>query len=133
MNKKFSNYFIIGLTILFFVLGYEALERAKPAAKNERIYTEIKPYLPFYLEKRIGGFQILMKGSDVKEKPPIEQVFSRMEELEIGWAQTHLKIDDKTNSLIIFDDNKKEIKKVKFNLPDERIWTEKYFQLNLPL
>ena len=42
---------------------------------NKRIYKELKPYIPYYLEKRIGGFSILSKEDNIKEKPPITEVF----------------------------------------------------------
>jgi len=36
-DVKLSNLFIIGLTILFFVLGFNALKDAQPSHKNQRI------------------------------------------------------------------------------------------------
>ena len=59
---------------------------------SKKVYQALKPYMPYYLEKRVGGFQIMMKGSNEKEKPPITDVFKRLEQLEKGWGQQHLKI-----------------------------------------
>ncbi|MEA2019113.1 MAG: hypothetical protein U9N59_11755 [Campylobacterota bacterium] len=122
---KVSKYFIIALTILFFGLGFKALQDAQPEAKNKRIYTELKKYNPYYLEKRVGGFQIMMKGSKTKEKPPIDQVFTRLEQLEKGWGKESLKIVE--NDLIVMDKEGKEIGKIAFHLPEERIWVETFF------
>ena len=124
---KFSNSFMIGLAILFFVLGYNALQDAKPSQKNKRIYRELKVYMPYYLEKRIGGFQIRMKGSEVKEKPPITKVFSRLEQLEKGWGKQFLKIID--DDLIIMDKNGTQIGIIHFNLSSEKQWTKKFFEI----
>jgi hypothetical protein len=44
--------------------------------------------MPYYLEKRIGGFSIMKKGSKVKEKPPITEVLSRLEQFEQGWGKS---------------------------------------------
>jgi len=124
---KMSNYFIAGLTILFFVLGIQALQDAQPEDKNERIYKSLKAYMPYYLEKRIGGFQIMMKGSIEKETPPIKEVYIRLEQLEKGWGTEHLKIVN--NDLIIMDKDKKEIGKITFHLKEEIIWTKKFFNI----
>ena len=124
---KFSNYFMIGLAVLFFTLGFNALKEAQPEKKSERVYQALKQYMPYYLEKRVGGFQIMMKGSKEKEKPPITEVYKRLEQLEKGWGQKHLKIV--ANDLIIMDDNKTQIGKIPFHLDEERVWTKTFFML----
>ena len=124
---KVSNYFIIALTIIFFALGFQALQDAQPEKKNERVYQALKEYMPYYLEKRVGGFQIMMKGSAEKEKPPITEVFRRLEQLEKGWGQQHLKIV--ANDLIIMDENKKEIGKIPFHLDEEKVWVKTFFMI----
>ena len=122
---KFSNLFIVALTIVFFALGFNALIDAQPEHHNKRIYKELKTYIPFYLEKRVGGFYILSKDDDIKEQPPIEQVFSRLDQLEKGWGKDALKIVG--NDLIVMDKNGTEIGRIAFNLPDEKIWVKTFF------
>jgi len=124
---KLSNYFMLALVVLFFALGFQALQEAQPEAKNEKVYQALKPYMPYYLEKRVGGFQIMMKGSNEKEKPPITDVFKRLEQLEKGWGQQHLKIvgDD----LIVMDANKTQIGKVSIKLADEKMWVKTFFMI----
>lgn len=122
---KPSKYFIIGLSLLFFWLGFQSLQNAQPAKKNERIYKQLKAYMPYYLEKRVGGFQIMMKGSMEKEKPPITEVYLRLDQLEQGWGKEHLKID--ANDLIVMDKEGKEIAKIPFHLDDEKVWVKKFF------
>jgi len=122
---KVSNYFIIGLTILFFFLGFQSLQNAQPEKKNERIYNQLKVYMPYYLEKRVGGFQIMMKGSIEKEKPPITEVYLRLDQLEQGWGKEHLKIAGK--DLIVMDKDGKEIAKIPFHLDDEKVWVKSFF------
>jgi hypothetical protein len=127
MKQKLSNYFIIALTILFFVLGFNALKDAQPEAKEERVYQALKTYMPYYLEKRVGGFQIMMKNSNVKEKPPITEVFRRLEQLEKGWGKEFLKIE--ADDLIIMDKNGTQIGKIPFHLPKEKEWVKVFFDL----
>ena len=38
---EMSKYFIVGLIILFFGLGCQALQDAQPEHKNKRIYAEL--------------------------------------------------------------------------------------------
>lgn len=128
MKPKLSNFFLIALTILFFALGFKTLQDAQPEYKNERIYAELKAYNPYYLEKRIGGFQILMKDSKVKEKPPIDQVFSRLEQLEKGWGKDAFKIEG--DELIISDNKGKILGKILFKTPEEKQWVKTFFGIN---
>jgi hypothetical protein len=123
---KMSNFFIVGLIILFFILGFNALQEAKPSNKNERIYTLLKKYNPYYLEKRIGGFSILSKNDKIKEKPPITEVYHRLEQLEQGWGMEHLKIE---NNIVYIYNNKKQIGTIKLKTKDEKRWVKEYFNL----
>ncbi len=126
-NFKFSNIFIIGLTILFFVLGFKALQDAQPQHHNKRVYKELKAYIPYYLEKRVGGFSIMMKGSSEKEKPPIDQVFSRLDQLEKGWGKDALKIVN--NNLIVMDKNGTQIGKIILKTQEEKQWVKTFFEM----
>ena len=124
---KISNLFIVGLTILFFALGFKALQEAQPEHKNRRVYKELKAYIPYYLEKRIGGFRIMMKGSKEKEQPPINQVFSRLDTLEKGWGKEALKIVN--NDLIIMDKNGTQIGKIVLKTNEEKQWVKTFFEM----
>ena len=124
---KMNKFFLIGLTILFFVLGFNALQEAQPSHKNKRIYTLLQEYSPYYLEKRIGGFSILSKEDKIKEKPPITEVYHRLEQLEKGWGMKHLKIDD--NILYVYDSNKTQIKKIVLQNDEEKNWLKKYYSI----
>jgi hypothetical protein len=124
---KFSTFFMIVLSIVFFVLGFLALQEAQPEHKNKRVYQEIKKYSPYYLEKRIGGFQIRMKNSDTKEKPPITKVFQRLDQLEKGWGKDALKIENDT--LIVMDKKGKVIGKIKLKTSKEKKWVKTFFEI----
>jgi hypothetical protein len=125
---KFSKLFIVALIGLFFLLSFNLMQEAKPSKKNERIYSKVKPYIPYYLEKRLGGFSILSKEDNVKEKPPIDKVFSRLEQLEQGWGMTHLQIIN--NKLIIKDNNGKQIDSIQIKTLEEQKWINQYFNLD---
>jgi len=124
---KFSKYFIVILAGVFFILGFNTLQNSKPASKNERIYSYLKQHNPYYLEKRIGGFSILSKDDSIKEKPPITEVYHRLETLEQGWGMKHLKISN--NTLNIYNDSNKLIDKIDFQNNNEKQWTQKYYNI----
>jgi len=124
---KISNALFVALTLLFFFLGYKTFQEAKQEPKSQRIYQEIKKYSPYYLEKRIGGFQIMMRGSDVKEKPPITEVYTRLDQLDKGWGKEHISIDN--NYVIIKSKDQKIIAKIKIELDSEKKWVQSFFQI----
>ena len=127
MKPKISNIAILAITVLFFVLGFQALDQAKTEPKSERVYKELKKYMPYYLEKRVGGFSICMKNSKVREKPPITEVLRRIEQLEKGWGQEHLKLQN--NDLIIMDENKTVVGKIVLQKMEEKIWVKHFFEI----
>lgn len=122
---KTNNLILIGLLIGFFLLGYNALEESKPEYKDKRIYSELKNYMPYFLEKRFGGYSIVSKITKEKEKPPATEVFKRLEQLEKMWGKEFLKISD--NSLIIVDKNGTQVGKIEFHLQSEKKWVKSYF------
>jgi hypothetical protein len=107
-------------------LGFNALQEAKPSKKNQRIYTFLEKYNPYYLEKRVGGFSILSKKDAIREKPPITEVFKRLEQLEQGWGMKNLKL--KNNILYVYD-NDKQIAKIILKNNDEKQWVQKYYNI----
>ncbi len=123
---KFSNFMLVGLAVLFFVLGYLALQEAQPQHKNPRVYSLIKKHIPYYLEKRVGGFSILNKYNKEKEKPPIKEVYVRLQTLQIGWAKTNLKLEN--NILFVYKD-KQKVDEIKLLSEDEILWVKKYFDI----
>ncbi len=99
----------LGLGFIFF--GISAYIQSKPVPKNERIYQLIKPYSPYYLDKRFGGLQIMSKENEsFKEKPNNMEVFHRLEALEKTWGSTHLKVQNM--SLTIQDNNGTTVKTI---------------------
>jgi hypothetical protein len=99
-----KKYIFWALGAGFIFLGFSAYIQSLPEKKNNRIYTEVKKYSPYYIDKRFGGLRILNKEDEnFKEKPDNIQVFHRLDELEKAWGKNHLKL---TNSqLQILDNN----------------------------
>lgn len=117
---------LLAFCAAFVFLGITAMRDGMPAAKNERVYTILKKYIPYSLEKRAGGLTIISKLSDVKEKPPAKDVYLRLEQLEQQWAMEFLKIDK--NFLFVLDKNKNQVSKILLS-NDEKQWVLDYFKM----
>ena len=111
--------------LLFF--GYQAYKEAKPEYRDKRVYQEIKEFIPYKIEKRVGGLNIVSTVTDVKEKPPASQVYHRLDELEKLWGKSHLKLDG--NQLSILDDNNKTLKSIVLQNESEMGYIKNFFGL----
>lgn len=125
---KLNNLILVGLMIGFFLLGYNTYQDAKPQPKSERIYKELKQYMPYVIEQRVGGFNIVSKITGEKEKPPSTEVYKRLDQLEKMWGKEFLSIEG--NYIIVKDKSNNVVGKVKIELPTEKLWVESFFELN---
>jgi hypothetical protein len=97
-----------------------------PEAKNERVYSILKPYLPYTVEKRLGGFTVVDKKTDEKTKPPASEALKYMDSLDKQWGKEFLKLQG--NVLMILDVNKQPIKQFEIT-PQEKKWVENFFEI----
>jgi len=125
MSKTTSNLLLLGFFLGFLIIGGLAMKDSMPADKDKRVYAAMKPYMPYELEKRIGGFYIVTKMTGDKEKPPATEVMIRLDELEKEWGKTHLKLEGQT--LVILDDKSKVVKKLELNDHLEVKWIKDFF------
>ncbi len=95
-------FWALGATFIF--LGFSAYIQSLPEHKSKRIYTEIRKYSPYYLQKRFGGLEILSKeDKEFKEKPSNMEVFHKLDDLERAWGKNHIKLS--SSHIIIVDTN----------------------------
>ena len=126
MSKKNNNLLLLGFLVGFFIIGYVSFKDALPQDKNERVYSIIKPYLPYTIEKRLGGFTIIDKKTGDKEKPPASEALKFMDTLDKKWGKEFLKVEG--NVLMILNENKHVIKQLEIT-PDEKAWIAKFFEI----
>ena len=124
MNKNKKNILLMGLVVLFFIVGFIGFKGALPENKNERVYGILKEYLPYTIEKRTGGLAIVYKDGREKEKPSNAEIFHITDKLEKEWGKEHLKLEN--NVLIILDKDKKELRKLELNA-EEITWIRNFF------
>ncbi len=126
MSKKNNNLLLLGFLVGFFIIGYVSFKDALPQDKNHRIYTTIQPYLPYTIEKRLGGFTIIDKKTGDKEKPPASEALKFMDTLDKQWGKSYLKIEG--NVLMILGENKEVLKQIEMTL-EEKKWVETFFEI----
>ena len=115
--------FALAAGLLFF--GYQAYIDAKPEDRNKRVYQELKPYIPYKVEKRVGGLSIVSTLNDVKEKPPAAQVYHRLDQLEKLWGKDHLRVEGST--LLVLDDKNETVKTIELQNKSERLYIKNFF------
>jgi len=116
---------IFGFLFAFLVVGISTMKRSMPAAKEMRIYKEIKVYMPYELEKKLGGFAIVDKRDGSKEKPSATEVMLRLDEVEGQWGNQYLRVEG-TQLLILGDDNN-TITKIFIETQEERDFLKRFF------
>lgn len=116
---------IFGFFTAFLILGILSVQRAMPAAKEERIYSAIKVYSPYVMEKRVGGLTIVDKRTGIKEKPSSKEVFLRMDELEKKWGKENLTIEN--NEVLIKGENNQTVVRIFLETEKERAFVKNFF------
>ncbi|HIP61408.1 MAG TPA: hypothetical protein EYG98_02515 [Sulfurovum sp.] len=123
MNKKFI---IFGLIAVFLFISIGALMTSKPADKNQRVYSIIKEYSPYYIQKRVGGLTIRNKlDKEFKKKPDNTEFFRLLETLERNWGEKYLSLEN--NTLSIKDANNTIVKTIELANEDEFSFVKSYY------
>jgi hypothetical protein len=123
MNVKKA--LIFGFFTAFLILGIVSMQRAMPDAKEARIYTAIKVYSPYVLEKKVGGLYIIDKRSGIKESPSSKEVFHRIDELEKEWGKKNLRVEN--NELLVIGENNQTIARIFIETQKERKFLADFF------
>jgi len=127
MNKKKINLILLSFFLLFLIMGIFLIKTNIPEEKNERVYSLLQKFIPYELEKRIGGFSIVHKQTGQKEKPLSPNVMKRLSFLEQTWGNTHLKLQK--NTLLVLDDQEEIIHKIDLHHKSEEDWVMNFFQI----
>ena len=114
------------LMLGFLALGISAFIQSKPSQKNERVYTAVKKYSPYFTQQYMGGIQIMSKeNADFKDQPNNTDLFKRLDELERKWAKKHLKLEN--HVLIILDNNGTQQATLPLNTQEEINFTHTFY------
>ncbi len=124
MFNKILPFALAGGLLFFF---YQAYQDSKPEYRDKRVYNEIREFIPYKIEKRVGGLNIVSTKTNVKEKPPASQIYHRLDDLEKLWGKTHLKLSG--SELTILDDNNKTVKNLTLQNESEIAYIKNFFGL----
>ncbi len=116
---------IFGFLFAFLVVGYSTMQRSMPAAKEKRIYDLIKVYMPYKMEKKVGGLAIIDIRTGEKEKPSAAEVMLRFDELNGKWGKEHLKVID--NDVHVIGENNQTVAKIFIETQKERDFLKSFF------
>ena len=123
MNVKKA--LVFGFFTAFLILGILSMQRAMPDAKEDRIYSAIKVYTPYTMEKRIGGLTIIDKRTGIKEKPSSADVFHRLDELEKNWGKKYLSIEN--NDVLVKGENNQTVARIFLETKKERAFVKSFY------
>ncbi len=118
---------LVGFLFAFLVLGVLSMKRAMPEPKEERIYQELKIYMPYKLEKYAGGLEIIDKRDGRKEKPDAAEVFLRLDELEKSWGKKHLRVE--RNIVVIVGENNQSVGRLNIQSQKEKNFLKTFFNI----
>ncbi len=116
---------IFGFLFAFLVMGFMAMQRAMPDAKEDRIYKAIQVYSPYKIEKRIGGLTIIDSRDGSKEKPSASEVMLRYDEVTKQWGKKHLRV--KGSDVIVVGDNNQTVTKIFIETKKEREFLKRFY------
>ncbi len=125
--KKYSKYLGIALGLGFLFLGLVAMIKGQPQSRDKQVYTQLKPYIPYKIEKKIGGLRIRNTKTDEKIEPSNMEVYNVLDNLEKDWGEKHLRRDG--NILIVINDQNKTLKKIPLNTASSQKYVHNFFGL----
>lgn len=125
--QKYSKYLVWGLSLGFFMIALVVFIKAQPESRNNHVYEQLKPYIPYKIEKKIGGLRIRNTQTGEKFEPHNSDVFHVFDNLEKDWGAKHLRLEG--NNLIVLDDNNKTVKTIQLQNEDERAFVHRFFEL----
>jgi hypothetical protein len=125
--SKFNKFLPLALGLAFFILAFLAFINGQPENRNHRVYQELKAYIPYKIEKRVGGLRIRNSKTDEKIEPKNSEVYSVLDNLEKDWGAKYLRLDGKT--LNVVDDENKTIRSITLKTADELDYIHNFFGL----
>ncbi len=125
--KKYSKYLGIALGLGFLMLAFVAFIKSQPQSRDKEVYQQLKQYIPYKIEKKIGGLRIRNTKTDEKIEPSNMEVYHVLDNLEKDWGEKHLKRDGDT--LTILNDKNQTIGTITLQNDHQRAYIHNFFGL----
>jgi len=121
------KYLVYAFSAAFFLLALGLFIQGQPQDREKRVYTLIKPHIPYKLEKKMAGLFIRNTKTDEKIEPKNSEVYNVLDGLEKDWGTTHLSLAGDT--LNITDDNNHTVDTITLQNEKERNYIHTFFGL----
>ena len=125
--QKYSKYLGIALGLGFFLMAFVAFINGQPQKRDRRVYMQLKPYIPYKIEKKMSGLYILDTKTGKKIEPSNREVYNVLDNLEKDWGAAHLRLQG--DHLIVVGDANKTLKTITLPDPKAKAWVRKFFEL----
>jgi len=122
-----SRYIVIAFSAAFLFLALGFFLKGQPENRNKRVYTLMKPHIPYQLEKRMSGLFIRNTKTDEKIEPKNSEVYLVLDGLEKDWGKKYLHLQG--DILSVMDDNNKTIETITLKNDSERNYIHSFFSL----
>ncbi len=121
------KYLVYAFSAAFFLLALGLFINGQPQSREHRVYTLLKPHIPYKLEKRMSGLFIRNTKTDEKIEPKNSEVYNVLDGLEKDWGSTHLSLTGDT--LHVIDDHNQTIDTITLQNEKERAYIHTFFGL----
>ncbi len=122
-----GKYLVIAFSVVFLLMGIRAFFDAQPEYHERRVYTLLKPHIPYTLEKKVTGLLIRNTQTNEKIEPKASDLYHVLDGLEKDWGEKHLSLQGDT--LTVVDDENKTVETIKLKTKDERVYVHQFFNL----
>jgi len=123
MNK----YLVYIFSAMFFVLAIGLFIKGQPESRDRRVYSLIKPYIPYKIDKKVSGLFIRNTQTDEKIEPINSEVYNVLDSLEKDWGATHLSLTG--DRLEVVDGNHTTLTTITLKNDKERAYIHTFFGL----
>lgn len=111
----------------FFFLAVTAFIKAQPESRDKRVYAELKPYIPYKIEKKMSRLRIVNTKTGEKFEPSNLDIYHVLDNLEKDWGEKHLRREG--DLLVVFDDKNQTLKKIPLRDESAKAYVQHFFGL----
>jgi len=125
--QKYNKYLGIALGLGFLMIALVVFINGQPQSRDKQIYAELKPYIPYKIEKKMSGLFIRNTITQEKIEPSNAEVYKVLDNLEKDWGEKHLRREG--NTLIVVNDKNETLKQIPLNTPSAQKYVHDFFGL----
>ncbi|RUM68952.1 MAG: hypothetical protein DSZ05_00220 [Sulfurospirillum sp.] len=125
--QKYSKYLGIALGLGFLLIALVAFINGQPQKRDRQVYAQLKPYIPYKIEKKMSGLFIRDTNTNKKIEPSNAEVYKVLDNLEKDWGEKYLRREG--NTLIVVNDKNETLKQIPLNTLSAQKYVHDFFGL----